>query len=62
MMHRELIFPIETFRILPKELLIPNETFKKCMSTELIMPIARFKNMQMLIEKRQSVYKFWDSK
>jgi hypothetical protein len=61
-MHRELIFPIETFIILPKELMIPIDTFNKCMSKELIMPIETFKNMQMLIKKRQSLYRFWDSK
>ena len=54
-MHRELIFPIETFRILPKELMIPIETFKKSMSKELIMPIMPTQLM-IQIEKLKTLY------
>jgi hypothetical protein len=33
--------------------MIQIETFQKCMSKELLMPIETFKNMEMLIKKKK---------
>ena len=44
-MPKELIIPIETFKTMPTELMIPIEIFKKCMPKELMIPIETFKTL-----------------